>query len=881
MRKNVFVIISVFVLMTLGRSALADENIKVVLNGEELSFDVSPEIVNGRTMVPMRKIFEALGAEVNWDEETKTASGVKKIIEVKFVLNEKEYSVCGIPFEGEAAAYVNNGRMMIPVRAVAESLGTDVEWEQDTKTVVINENVMDYEDCETYAVYSQSVDFQSNGFGVKVYANGEHAYVGEFKNGKYDGKGAASYSNGYYIGEFAENERSGNGKYVWNSGGYYSGEWLNNIRSGNGTCYMSNGDYYKATFVDDEIDGDIEYHYKNGNYLKTSKDNLNGSLKGNNSVYYEKNGSFRKSEGDDWSMESTVFYNSDGSLKNGIDTFRIEEAKATYTGNFADGKINGNGELVCDDETVYKGEFVNGAMEGQARVYWNIGICYEGYVKGGQFTQDGSFVDENGDFYKIADAEKAIALDNLVFYNSDNTLKDGKSRVVMHFSDIYDGEFADGKANGTGELYKNDKLFYSGDFVDGVMSGYGEIYYDDGTRYEGEVKDNKRDGNGIWHFENEKAYYSGEWRNGKVYGEGTLYYADGNQVKRVYDENGKEVRAEGLTNYSNGDVFIGTIIDGKIQGKGEYRYSDGSIYIGDFVDGKREGKGKYYFVSKLYVVSEWEDDKYLLNKNTYYYGSNGELINLDNFELSYYGTTYSGKMVKGQFSGKCTVTEDGVGQKVVMKNNVIQEVLPEYKELEYSNGDYFKGDVKNGKWHNGTGKWTGDDGDYFRGKWVNGKWYNGAGRITYSNGDYFEGTWYDGKREDGKIKMSYTNGEYFEGTLKDGYWYTGYGYDILSNGDAYKGDFYQGYKHGKCTYYDSDTGNYWVGSCEWGKYTSGRWYDKYGNRLSTKDSDNEDVNDDVVDEDTETDDAAEEELENQEEDNAQEKTDSNAESDES
>ena len=54
--------------------ALAENNITVTFDGQAVTFDTPPQLVNGSVMVPMRKIFETIGAEVNWDSETKTVT---------------------------------------------------------------------------------------------------------------------------------------------------------------------------------------------------------------------------------------------------------------------------------------------------------------------------------------------------------------------------------------------------------------------------------------------------------------------------------------------------------------------------------------------------------------------------------------------------------------------------------------------------------------------------------------------------------------------------------------------------------------------------------------------------------------------------------------
>ena len=62
-------------MMLFGIEAYAEEakTVSVYTDGTQIDFDVEPQIINDRTMVPMRAIFEAIGAEVNWDDSTKTA----------------------------------------------------------------------------------------------------------------------------------------------------------------------------------------------------------------------------------------------------------------------------------------------------------------------------------------------------------------------------------------------------------------------------------------------------------------------------------------------------------------------------------------------------------------------------------------------------------------------------------------------------------------------------------------------------------------------------------------------------------------------------------------------------------------------------------------
>ena len=71
--------ISLFVILSILLFSINvySDNISVTLNGVKLDFDVPPQIISDRTFVPMRKIFESLGATVSWDDETKTVTGRK------------------------------------------------------------------------------------------------------------------------------------------------------------------------------------------------------------------------------------------------------------------------------------------------------------------------------------------------------------------------------------------------------------------------------------------------------------------------------------------------------------------------------------------------------------------------------------------------------------------------------------------------------------------------------------------------------------------------------------------------------------------------------------------------------------------------------------
>ncbi len=103
--------------------------IKVIINGETKSFPVKPYIAGGRTMVPLRGVFESLGANVEWDAGTRTVTAKKSDITVKLRIGNKAASVNGKTVAIDQAPVIKNGYTFVPLRFVSEALGATVNWD--------------------------------------------------------------------------------------------------------------------------------------------------------------------------------------------------------------------------------------------------------------------------------------------------------------------------------------------------------------------------------------------------------------------------------------------------------------------------------------------------------------------------------------------------------------------------------------------------------------------------------------------------------------------------------------------------------------------------------------------------------------------------------
>ena len=115
--------------------------ITVEIDDERIRFDQEPILYNSRTMVPMRKIFEELGAKVTWDDNSQTATGQKGDRRVRVTVGQKMMYVNNKAIELDTAPFVLSGRTLVPARAIAEGMGCEVDWDDRYSLVSITPKV--------------------------------------------------------------------------------------------------------------------------------------------------------------------------------------------------------------------------------------------------------------------------------------------------------------------------------------------------------------------------------------------------------------------------------------------------------------------------------------------------------------------------------------------------------------------------------------------------------------------------------------------------------------------------------------------------------------------------------------------------------------------
>ena len=142
MKKVLLLMFVVCLLFICTLSVNAADEIKVMVDERTVEFDQPPVLMNDRTLVPVRAIFEKLGAKVDWNSETRTVTATKDDITISLQIDNEEMNVNS---DGQSKKItldqppvIINNRTLVPVRAISEAFGAGVEWWPNTKTVAID-----------------------------------------------------------------------------------------------------------------------------------------------------------------------------------------------------------------------------------------------------------------------------------------------------------------------------------------------------------------------------------------------------------------------------------------------------------------------------------------------------------------------------------------------------------------------------------------------------------------------------------------------------------------------------------------------------------------------------------------------------------------------
>lgn len=170
--KYIFSLMLAATVLFLSTNVFALEyNVKIEVNGNMLQMDQQPTIYEGTTLVPLRAIFEALGAEIEWDEQTKSVKATKNDVQIELKIDSREAKYNDTKIILGTPAMVINNRTLVPLRFVSEALGADVKWNGATNTVAINldeKAVSEEIKYEDFLELNKEYVSNDNGMTVKV-----------------------------------------------------------------------------------------------------------------------------------------------------------------------------------------------------------------------------------------------------------------------------------------------------------------------------------------------------------------------------------------------------------------------------------------------------------------------------------------------------------------------------------------------------------------------------------------------------------------------------------------------------------------------------------------------------------------------------------------
>ena len=141
LKISVFTVLCILILFI----NVSANDAKVTVDGESIKLDQPPIIRDGRVLLPLRAVGEALLCKVDWEHETYTAILNSGYAEIRVKIGEyslEKTIISGDPIvqniELDVPAIIENGRTMVPLRTIAESLYLDVNWDEENRTAVIN-----------------------------------------------------------------------------------------------------------------------------------------------------------------------------------------------------------------------------------------------------------------------------------------------------------------------------------------------------------------------------------------------------------------------------------------------------------------------------------------------------------------------------------------------------------------------------------------------------------------------------------------------------------------------------------------------------------------------------------------------------------------------
>lgn len=584
--------------------AADDDSAIVTIDGIVQHYEQRPVIVDGTTMVPLRAIFEALGARIEWDTQTSTVTARKEFKQVTLTIGKTQAFVDSTEKTLDQPAMLMGGSTMVPLRFVSTAFGAEVGWDGATRTVSIRTGLPEVGTFGKDKLYSL----------LEPVAEPERAEIAR-------AEAPAVYpavKNAYNTPHWFEMRR----------------QWKTFTTS-----------YFQVYYYQDEADVMT---------IATRFDDIYRHLTGvfgrqlfyRVPVYFMNEEDYKTSNKDisfsaaHWNLgEQTMFVRIDPerSVDTLLETFRHEMTHALTLSSTESGLY---GEPSWFPEAVASyyetiGPYLDLSREKVLYAAWkdskllawkdipesntdwddsNVQLIYAEAQSLYRYLVDTYGENKTNQLY-YAKAPFAGALKDLTGKTLDELEQAWRASLDKQYGaaaprrqgiityagrgNRYVGEVVYGAAGGQGSIYSEYKLVYTGAFSDGKMNGEGTLYYSNGGKATGTFKNDKLNGRGKQYDANGKLKYEGMFADGKIDGEGIYYLSNGDMFEGV-SEAGSFKRGK----YTLADRFLlyeGDFAGDTFSGKGTLYFSNGYKYVGDFANGKPDGKGAIYRLDGTYV----------------------------------------------------------------------------------------------------------------------------------------------------------------------------------------------------------------------------------------------------------------------------------------
>lgn len=167
MKASIRIALMIAIIVVLGSGmAFAEGHVNLQLDGQTIETDVPPIIESGRTLVPYRALLEAMGAEVFWEQDANMATAILGSHRVQVTIDNTTAFVNGITKQMDVPPRIVDSRTMIPLRFVLENLNCTVDWDNDTRTVLITSPKKEG------PTEIQSISYEETDSGYRIVARG-------------------------------------------------------------------------------------------------------------------------------------------------------------------------------------------------------------------------------------------------------------------------------------------------------------------------------------------------------------------------------------------------------------------------------------------------------------------------------------------------------------------------------------------------------------------------------------------------------------------------------------------------------------------------------------------------------------------------------------